>query len=370
MLNGMSKQGVQLTQEHRKPRRRIKLEERDGVVGKECRKCGEWKPLDEYSRQESGLGSRKARCKTCINNDRSKTHHAKLENIQGAVGKLCRSCKTWKRLSDYHNTKGGLGGKASRCRSCVNKTDAPKNKVIKKDGTLGKNCSKCNIWKPLKQYYKGQGVFDGRRSECKSCEDESRRKYRIENADVIYERVKGWRKINPEKVKAQVHRRISREEHLPSNLSAHIYIETLQAFGYRCAISESGYKTELEHAIPISIGHGGTVLGNCYPLAKFYNQSKSDNNMFEWFEANRQRFELSQSKFDRLIEWLASANALTVQEYREFYDWCFANPRTVDEIKADQRHSIAIWREASGRQFPIPAYTETYYSSEVTEKAV
>jgi hypothetical protein len=62
------------------------------------------------------------------------------------------------------------------------------------------------------------------------------------------------------------------------------------------------------------------------------NRSKFTNNIFEWFETNRQRFELSQEKFDRLIEWLASANAMTVEEYRDYVYWCHANPRTVDEI--------------------------------------
>jgi hypothetical protein len=62
--------------------------------------------------------------------------------------------------------------------------------------------------------------------------------------------------------------------------------------------------------------------------------------------------------------YLAAQNNLTPQEYREFYDWCFANPRTVDEIKRDQRHSLEIWREATGRTFELPGWTKTYYMSE------
>ncbi|KEK22513.1 hypothetical protein [Bacillus gaemokensis] len=68
----MSKAGVAKTQEFRKPRKRKKvtLEERviDGevVVGKECTKCGEWKPLDGgFGTDTRGVGGKTSACRLC-----------------------------------------------------------------------------------------------------------------------------------------------------------------------------------------------------------------------------------------------------------------------------------------------------------------
>ena len=107
----------------------------------------------------------------------------------------------------------------------------------------------------------------------------------------------------------------------------------MEYFDRRCALTGETDITE-EHAIPLSIGHGGTIHGNMWPLCKRLNSSKYNKNIFEWFEANRQRFELSQAKFDRLIEWLAAANDMTVEEYRDFVYWCHANPNDVLESEA------------------------------------
>jgi len=89
------------------------------------------------------------------------------------------------------------------------------------------------------------------------------------------------------------------------------------------------------------------------------NLSKSNANPFEWFEANGQRLELTQSAFDVLVAKLAHQNGLTPEEFRNFTYWCFGNKRTVIEVKADnlrygyKRPSLEIWREAVGIPFPI-----------------
>ncbi|MFL6559227.1 MAG: hypothetical protein ACJ8MO_24300, partial [Bacillus sp. (in: firmicutes)] len=130
------------------------------------------------------------------------------------------------------------------------------------------------------------------------------------------------------------HRRKARKKGLPDTLTVTEYSNTLVFFGNACALTGETENIEKEHAIPISIGHGGTTFENCYPMKSGLNQSKFNHNIFEWFEANRQRFELSQERFDNGIAWLASANAMSVEEYRSYVNWCHANPRTIDELEA------------------------------------
>lgn len=200
-------------------------------------------------------------------------------------------------------------------------------------------CSGCMDTMSVSNFVESRGKRYGIESKCRSCYYEAKDKHHMAG--------------NRQKRRAK-------EKFLP-------YDYIVDKILYSECMLTGDINPSIEHALPISIGHGGTTFGNCYPLRLDLNISKNDNHLFEWFEANKQRFELPQEKFVRLIDYLAVVNGLTSEEYREFYDWCFTNPRNIDEIKRDQRHSIEIWREASGKQFPLPAYTQTYYSNESAE---
>jgi hypothetical protein len=142
-----------------------------------------------------------------------------------------------------------------------------------------------------------------------------------------------WALVNKEKMSASAHRRRARLKNLRVDFYEQDLENLLTIFDGGCAIT-GDYEIHLDHAIPLATGHGGTFNGNMIPLRADLNFSKNDSNIFEWFEANRQRFELSQERFDNLITWLASANAMTVGEYRDYVYWCHANPRTIDEMEA------------------------------------
>lgn len=209
-----------------------------------------------------------------------------------------------------------------------------------------KVCSNCGGDKAMKDYAKDKKCLGGRRSMCKSCMAEKDLKYREENKEYQVEYKRNWRELNkehnannkrnwrlsnPEKRSLSQQRRRARKAKLEDTLTTAKYAITLEHFGNACAVTGRTENLEQEHAIPLSIGHGGTTFENCYPMVNGLNQSKYNHNIFEWFEANRQRFELSQERFDKLITWLASANAMTTEEYRDYVYWCHANPRSDDE---------------------------------------
>lgn len=211
---------------------------------------------------------------------------------------------------------------------------------------VAKMCSKCNEIKQVSEYSSDKRGFRGLRSDCKTCHAWTKRKWQKEKADSIAERkriwyennqegnagrTRKWRNSNPEKASLIDQRRRARKKGLLDTLTDSQYAVTLDYFGNACALTGQKHSLEKEHAIPLSIGHGGTTFENCYPMANGLNQSKWQHNIFEWFEANRQRFNLSQERFDRLIEWLGKANGMTVEEYRDYVYWCHANPRNIDE---------------------------------------
>jgi hypothetical protein len=238
------------------------------------------------------------------------------ENSVGEVfAKVCSKCKSARELECFAKKKAGLGGRESACKECRSEN--------------------------MKKWYEENKELALERSRKKYDENKERhlnyvRKWREANKERYEETRRNWRRNNPEKESLIIQRRLARKRALPDNLTEQNYVKTLFYFGYACALTGETENLEKEHAIPLSIGHGGTTFENCYPMANGLNQSKGNKNIFEWFEANRQRFNLSQERFDRLIEWLGKANGMTVEEYRDYVYWCHANPRNVDEDDEQQ----------------------------------
>ncbi|WP_155808615.1 hypothetical protein [Brevibacillus agri] len=133
----------------------------------------------------------------------------------------------------------------------------------------------------------------------------------------------------------------------------------LKKFSDSCPLTLAKNDLHQDHFIPLAWGHGGSYLGNLVPLYCVLNDSKQDRHPFEWFDANKDRFNLSESAWNEMTAILASQNGLTPSELRAFVDWCYANKRTVAQTKRDnerygyKKPSLEIWREATGLQFPI-----------------
>jgi hypothetical protein len=267
-------------------------------------------------------------------------------------------------MDDYFNHKNCLGGKNSICKCCILERNLARNKGVdiqkrvnleERDGILGKECVVCTVWKSLEAYSKKIRGLGGCRSECKNCTSKRDQKHYKVNREMYIDNAQNWKqnnpekyrenhrnwiKANPEKVLIKRQNRRARKHSLPDNFTIEQNKMTFEYFG-GCALTGESYDIHWDHVIPLATGIGGTTYGNMIPLRSDLNLSKNDCNIFEWFEANRQRFELSQERFDTLIEWLASANAMSVEEYRDYVYWCHNNPRTIDEIN-EKNESEAI----------------------------
>ncbi|SER88775.1 hypothetical protein [Psychrobacillus sp. OK032] len=234
------------------------------------------------------------------------------------------------------------------------------------DSLIARECNLCGVLKLHRKFGKdGKG---GIRSNCLDCHATQVRKKRIENPEKLREMDKRrynenpekmkeyvnlwrrknpekarisnnrWTKNNPEKVSLYSSRRRALKSTLPAGLTLRHQIEIKERFANVCALTGEA-DTHMDHAIPLAVGHGGSIPENCYPLRADLNVSKGAQHIFEWFEANKERFGLEQRKFDELIEYLAQLNAMSTQEYRKYVDWCFDNPRSIDVIKTEKEES-------------------------------
>jgi hypothetical protein len=196
-------------------------------------------------------------------------------------------------------------------------------------------CSRCECTHPLVDWFSDARAIWGLNYSCKKCVSETQFKWNEENRDKIF----GYNIARREMAEA-----------LPGEYNPEVWQRVRNDYGWKCAVSNS-MSVAIDHFIPVAIGHGGTYRENLIPMDKRLNTKKKHHHPEKLI-----KYGASEERFAQAVNNLAKLNGLTEKEYESFVDWCFANPRTIDEVKRDQRYSIEIWQEATGIQFPLPEY--------------
>jgi hypothetical protein len=267
--------------------------------------------------------------------------------VDGVLGKVCTKCSEWQPYENFNNRSSSTDGKNSHCKECCRIGKGAKKRILRTSltevaGICGKECGICREWVPLDGFLNKTGGLGGKRSDCAECErkrnlqylqehKEERRlygiKYSKENREKLTEKLRKWQRNNPDKTAAYSHRRRARKLSLPDEFADDDMREIYAKFN-GCALTGSA-DVHWDHAIPLATGHGGTTTRNMIPLRSDLNMSKNDGNLFEWFERNKERFNLRQDKFDNLIDYLANLNGMSVDDYRSFVCKCFENKQEV-----------------------------------------
>lgn len=344
---------------------------------KECTECKEVKPLDDFQKSKRGPLGRQPKCTQCRRRQaeeyrrslgQKKKNVAKLEkiNINGILvdAKKCNQCEQIKPLSDFQKGKSGIGGRIPKCRQCNNKTDGrkvvSKTKTVKEGNAFNtvKLCTSCDEWQPLtafRVYFDGKLSKDVYYTRCKTCESNWRKD------NIAAERMRGrvnyannkekyanyqryWRNTNPDKAKLQVQRRLAFRRFLPNDISYGDFQQIKDFFNNKCALTGSEI-TNIEHFIPLSWGHGGTIKGNLYLLDTILNISKSNKNPFKWVLSDEAKGKVDFDKWDTLIKSLSEQNNMSTEEFKKYVYWCENNKRSVEEVKKDNRLSTEIYKE-------------------------
>jgi hypothetical protein len=280
-----------------------------GIFAKICTKCNEIKTLDNFTKHKAGLGGRESACKdckSCYYADNKESYVERYESNKEHLLEMMRK--------RYEENKESYAEYARK-----HYEENPEYYLRYRE--------------KHKEYYAEYGRYY--REEHREQINESRREKYETNREREIARVSKWQRENPEKAVMLQQRRRARKKSLPNDFTAEQTAETLSHFG-GCALTGGSTDIHWDHVIPLAAGHGGTTYGNMIPLRSDLNLSKSDANIFEWFDANKERFNLSQGKFESLIEWLAEANGKTTEEYRTYVYECFDNSNEVGNYSNDQ----------------------------------
>ncbi|MGR5960988.1 hypothetical protein ACT7DM_28595 [Bacillus cereus] len=322
----------------------------DGILvdAKECTKCGIVKALDGYNAKKNGLGKKASRCKQCDLEYRKQRTHIKAE-----YDKQYREEKRDKLLKKsrdhyYENREVNIirrrehyqKNKEQHLQTCREWVENNKEKVRAYSRELARKRRKDEPEFRLKQkeasrkYYRNNKEKFAEKwkeyyQENKEHLNKNGRIRYYANWDKMRDKNKQWFRDNPEQAQVIRMRRRTREYLLPDDIT-YEEVEEVKLFFGGCALTGEKEDIHLDHVIPLATGRIGAVRGNIIPLKSSLNESKRDKNIFEWFEQNKEYWGLSQEKFDKLIDYLATQNEMSVEKYREYVYWCHENPVQMD----------------------------------------
>lgn len=210
---------------------------------------------------------------------------------------------------------------------------------------LFKTCNMCQQHLPLDRFGRKKRGSLGVKARCKKCLGEQQKKFYSETPEYRKyhnQYTNRWRNDNKERAseiamknkvarRGQKIRRRTLKSYLPNELTAKDLKNLLNGI-------PEGY--HVDHFLPLSIGHGGTYLGNLIVVPSNWNVTKSAKNPFEWCDEylNSQDKGLYMTK----VADLARLNNMTLDEYKEFTFWCFDNPRTIDELQKELEDNGSI----------------------------
>lgn len=154
---------------------------KDGIEGKACTKCGEWKPLGGFYSYSATFDGLSPHCKQCI------------RQFQKIKYGLCPTCGT------------AICSISTLCGSCsqIKRRRREQGYSIVK-GIAGQNCGLCGDWEPLTEFYVVKGLPSGVRRTCKECCRKKARHYGMENQEKRREYKREWNARNKDKVRAYV----------------------------------------------------------------------------------------------------------------------------------------------------------------------
>lgn len=282
--------------------------------------------------------------------------------------KKCKVCLTSLPVESFHKIASCRQGLSPKCKYCMGYKGIYShakviNTTVNGESVEAKSCSKCMKIKPLDDFRIRLGrehqKVGSRLSYCKECESkvgktkrlsetEEQRKTR-QQRERIFEKGYRGRRIELYHQNKESHKFLSkikdakrwaRKSNLRNDFSTEDHTETLAFFNESCAISGATDDITLDHFIPLWTGHGGSYKGNLYPLSGTLNYSKQHVNPFKWVERDYIKKEIEPEKWDTLLNYLASLNNLTKEQYEDYVHWCFTNRREAENITPSNRDSV------------------------------
>ena len=155
------------------------------TASKMCHECGFKKSLIEFTVHKETKDRLSNHCRECQKRRRRRLYEKNRNRLgeKPLIGfKRCRECGESKSVKDFHRNYANLEGLHNLCKICRRESDRlrfEKNEQrLANDPPRGKKvCAKCNQKKLLGDFYVDRTKKDGRKTYCKRCSNEQKKKW-------------------------------------------------------------------------------------------------------------------------------------------------------------------------------------------------
>ena len=135
---------------------------------KKCSKCGETKPLAEFSKHKRKPDGLRHDCKVCVSERQRSRNFSVDPNLKE---KKCNKCGETKPVAEFTKDKSNPHGLRYECKVCNSERQRSRNFSVNPD-LKEKKCTKCGETQPRASFHKNKRNPDGLKYHCKVCESE------------------------------------------------------------------------------------------------------------------------------------------------------------------------------------------------------
>ena len=260
---------------------------------KTCTKCGETKPLDEFSRQRSTKSGRRARCRECIKAEYRSDPRPAIERAKKRRERFPEKVAEEQRRYREENAERIRATRQERAdldREAQRAWRAKRAEHVKEYGQKyrARNAARINEAVRL-------------RRAASPAHAEYMRRYREENADRIAETARRWRDANPHVWWLSNYRRRADKYGVNPLVEDFTKADVIERHGDSCFYCETGPFENLDHFVPVKAG-GPHTLENVRPSCFSCNRAKADADPDEWLAEQAALDDLTEDELDDLID--------------------------------------------------------------------
>jgi hypothetical protein len=220
---------------------------RDGLAGKVCSRCDEWKPVEEFTRRLLRGDGYQAECKAC------------------------KAARDRKRYAEN----------PERAREKNQRYWAAHKERLREQNRRWKAANPERVREQQRAYRAGHREWDRSRSRKwaranPNKKREMNRAFARANPDLRRVWKRKWREANADKNRAQYHRRRTREIDNGGSFTAAEWVALKESYDYTCLCcgrQEPEIQLTPDHVIPVEKGGSGAIR-NIQPLCGLCNSSK------------------------------------------------------------------------------------------------
>lgn len=173
----------------------------------------------------------------------------------GIPTKRCRVCKEYKPLEEFPNNRCRKDGKGVECKKC--------------------NCDRAKDYRMKHPEWKAEYDKKYREGHREIC-TRHMRKYRERNRELLLSKKRKWYKDHPECLTAQSRRRNEKVARMKGSHTSNEWKRLCSHFENICLCCGTSEKLEKDHVVSVENG-GSDYIANIQPLCKSCNSKKWTN---------------------------------------------------------------------------------------------